>query len=77
MVAGVAAVIRQNYPNLTAAQTKQIILMSAIPCSEKVLIPGTKKKTKLAKISRTGGIANLYAALVLAEKVSKGEVKLS
>jgi subtilisin family serine protease len=76
MVCGVAAVVRQNYPNLTAAQTKQIILMSAIPCAEKVLIPGTKKKTKLAKISRTGGIANLYAALVLAEKVSKGEFKL-
>lgn len=76
MVCGVAAVIRQNYPALSAAQTKQIIMMSAITCTEKVIIPGTKKKTKLAKISRTGGIVNLYAALVLAEKVSKGEVKL-
>ena len=76
MVAGIAAVIRQNYPKLTAEQTKKIILMSAVPCSEKVIIPGTKKKTKLAKISRTGGIANLYTALVLADKVSKGEVTL-
>jgi subtilisin family serine protease len=76
MVAGIAAVIRQNYPKLTAEQTKKIILMSAVPCTEKVIIPGTKKKSKLAKISRTGGIANLYTALVLADKVSKGEVTL-
>lgn len=77
MVAGVAALIRQNYPNLSAAQTKQIILMSAIPCTEKVVIPGSKKKTKLSKISRTGGIVNAYTALELAEKVSKGEVKVN
>ena len=73
MVAGVAALIRQNFPTLTAEQTKKIILESAIPCKEKIVIPGTKKKAKLAKISRTGGIVNAYAALVLAEKVSKGQ----
>jgi subtilisin family serine protease len=76
VVAGVAALIRQNYPNLSAVQTKQIILMSAVPCKEKVIIPGTKKKGKMKQLCATGGIVNAYEALVLAEKVSKGEVKL-
>jgi subtilisin family serine protease len=76
VVAGVAALIRQNYPNLTAIQTKQIILLSALPCKEKIIIPGTKKKAKLKDISTTGGIVNAYAALVLAEKVSSGMVVL-
>jgi subtilisin family serine protease len=76
VVSGVAALVRQNYPELTAAQTKQIILMSAVPCKEKVMIPGTKTKTKLNELSVTGGIVNAYEALILAEKVSKGEVKL-
>ena len=73
MVAGIAALIRQTYPNLTAEQTKDIILKSAIPCKEKVLIPGSKKKTKLSELCRTGAIANAYEAMVLAEKVSSGE----
>jgi subtilisin family serine protease len=76
VVSGIAAVIRQNYPKLTAVQTKQIILMSAIPCKEKVMLPGSKKKTKMKKISVTGAIVNVYEALLLAEKVSKGEVTL-
>lgn len=77
VVAGVAALVRQNYPNLTAAQTKQIILKSAVPCKEKILIPGTKTKAKLSDISVTGAIVNAYEALLLAEKVSKGEVVLN
>lgn len=76
VVAGVAALVRQNYPNLTAAQTKQILLKSALPCNEKVLIPGTKTKTKLSELSATGAIVNAYEALILADKVSKGEVDL-
>jgi hypothetical protein len=76
-VAGVAALVRQNYPNLTAAQTKQIILKSAVPCKEKILIPGTKTKAQLSDISVTGAIVNAYEALLLADKVSKGEVVLN
>lgn len=76
VVAGVAALVRQNYPNLTAAQTKQILLKSAVPCKEKILIPGTKNKAKLSDISKTGAIVNAYEALILADKVSKGEISL-
>ncbi len=76
VVAGVAALVRQNYPQFSASQTKQIILMSAVPCKEKVLIPGTKTKTKLKELCATGGIVNAYQALLLAEKVANGEVKL-
>ncbi|MDZ4666757.1 MAG: S8 family peptidase [bacterium] len=76
VVAGVAALVRQNYPSLSSVQTKQILLMSAAPCKEKVIRPGTKEKTKLSELCVTGGIVNAYAALVLADKVVKGEVKL-
>jgi subtilisin family serine protease len=76
VVAGVAALVRQNYPNLTAAQTKQILLKSAVPCNEKILIPGTKNKARLSDISITGAIVNAYEALILADKVTKGEITL-
>ncbi len=76
VVAGVAALVRQNYPNLTAAQTRQILMMSAVPCKEKIIIPGTKRKAKLKEICISGGIVNAYEALLLADKVTRGEVKL-
>lgn len=76
VVAGVAALVRQNYPNLTAVQTKQILLISAVPCEEEVLKPGTDETTTLKELCATGGVVNAYEALILAEKVSTGKVKL-
>ncbi len=76
VVAGIAALVRQNFPHLTANQTKQILLMSAIKYERKVFIPGTHKKTRLKELCNTGAIINAYEALVLAEKVAKGLVVL-
>ncbi len=76
VVAGVAALIRQNYPHLTAVQTKQIILLSAVKYEGKVYNPSTHKKTRLNELCSTGAIVNAYEAMILAEKVVKGEVKL-
>jgi subtilisin family serine protease len=66
VVAGVAAVLKAYYPQLTAAQLKQCILQSAVPYHTQVRKPGTKTMVDFATLSRTGGIVNLYAAVQLA-----------
>jgi cell wall-associated protease len=69
VVAGIAAVIRGLYPQLTAPEVRQIIMESAFVYEEPVIIPGSKKKkTTLGAISRSGGVANLEAAILLADK---------
>jgi len=75
---GVAAVIRSYYPNLTAKQVKKIIEKSVDKDykSQQVTKPGdaeTSKKmgTKFGDLSSTGGVVNLYNAIMLAEKMSK------
>lgn len=76
VVSGVAALIRSQYPQLTAVQVKAIIERSAIPYKKKVRIPGTKKKVKLSELCKTGAIVNAYEALKLAGQVASGAVKL-
>jgi subtilisin family serine protease len=73
MVAGVAAVLKSYYPQLTPVQLKQIITQSAVPYHTQVYQPGTRKLVDFATLSRTGGIVNLYAALKLAEQQTTGK----
>ncbi|GAA0877544.1 S8 family peptidase [Algoriphagus jejuensis] len=76
-VAGVAAMIRSYYPKLTAAQVKQIIMQSGIAPQIKVFVGGEDEEAKsLTEISKTGKIANLYNAIILADQVSRGEASL-
>jgi subtilisin family serine protease len=70
VAAGVAAFVWSYYPNLTAAELKQILLESAQPIKGRQRKPGSKKKTKASKISKTGGEINLPAALKLAAQKS-------
>lgn len=78
VVAGVAALIRQYYPSLTAEQVKYAIDNSVSPQTEKVKLPGTAEMVNLSDISKTGGELNAYNAVKLAstlkgEKTSKKE----
>lgn len=76
-VAGVAALIRSQYPKLTAAQVKTIIMQSGIATKTKVVVGGDPSKSNtLANISKSGKMVNVYNALLLAESVSKGQIKL-
>ena len=70
VVAGMAAVLKSYFPALTAAQLKQYILASAAPNHTQVRKPGTKDLVDFATLSRTGGIANLYAAVLLAQQAA-------
>ncbi|SHL96573.1 Subtilase family protein [Mucilaginibacter sp. OK098] len=59
VVAGLAALIREYYPKLTALQVKEIILKSVV------------KRDALANYCQTGGVVNAYNALLLAETYLK------
>jgi subtilisin family serine protease len=73
VVSGVAAFVWSYYPSLSAAQLKNIILQSSVPIKGRIRIPGSKRKTRAHKISRTGGLVNLPNALRLAEKIVSNE----
>jgi len=75
-VAGVAALVRSYYPQLSASQVKHIIMNSGVEVDMDVLVPGSKskenpngKKVKFSKLSISGRVANAYNALVLADKM--------
>ena len=72
--AGVAAVIRSYYPELTAEQVKECIEKSVIKQDYKVKKPGTEEKVPFSSLSRTGGVVNVYNAVKLAGQM-KGKKK--
>ncbi len=76
IVSGVAALILEYYPELSARQVKQAILESAVPLKGKMVIkPGSKDQlVDFSTLSKTGGIVNAYKALQIASKM-KGERK--
>jgi len=72
VVAGVAALILQYYPSLSAEQVKYVIEHSTVAPTYDVNVPASDKKVKLAEISKSGGVINAYEALKLAATL-KGE----
>jgi cell wall-associated protease len=76
ITAGIAALLLEYYPRLSARQVKQIILQSAKPLKgTMVLKPGsTTEKVDFTTLSKTGGIVNAYQAVLIASK-TKGELK--
>ena len=72
MVAGIAALLRSYFPDLKAKQVKEIILESALPVNLDVVKPGSDEKVKFSDLSATGGLANAYTAVKMAER-TKGK----
>ncbi len=72
VVAGVAALIRAYYPELTAVQVKKILMDSVVPVNKAVIKPGSKETIDFSKLSVSGGVINVYNALELASK-TKGK----
>lgn len=69
MVAGAAALLMAYFPQLSAQDVKAILMESATPLGkQKVIIPGeAKKKTRFKKLSVSGGVLNVYAAVAIAQ----------
>ncbi|WP_431132994.1 S8 family peptidase [Psychroserpens mesophilus] len=68
-VAGVAVLIRSQYPNLSAPQVKQIIMDSGLPINTKVIVGESRSIENLTDISKSGKIVNAYNALIMASQV--------
>lgn len=77
-VAGLAALIRSQYPKLTASEVKQIIMQSGLAIKTPMVLGGDESNTgTLKEISKSGRIANAYNALIMADQVSHGKIKLN
>lgn len=71
VVAGVAALVRSYFPQLSAEEVKEVIIKGATYYNEDVVIPGTNYKGKMVKlkdISISGAIVNADGALKEAAK---------
>lgn len=69
VVAGVAALVRSYYPELSAKKVRKILMDSAVKIDAKVNLPGTKDTlVDFSTLSVTGGVVNAYNALMLAGK---------
>jgi cell wall-associated protease len=76
ITAGIAALVLEYYPKLSAKQLKQVILESATPLTgTMVLKPGSQTdQVDFTTLSKTGGIVNAYKALVAASKLKPAGV---
>ena len=74
VTAGVAAVIRSYYPELTAEQVKECLEKSVVKQNYSVKKPGSEDKVPFKTLSRTGGVVNVYEAVKLAGQM-KGKKK--
>lgn len=71
-VAGIAALIRSQYPKLSAPQVKKIIMDSGLALTTKVVVGGNPSNVKpFSALSKSQKIANAYNALILAAQVAK------
>ena len=72
-VAGLAALIRSYFPNLTASQVKKVIMQSGLKPNIKVYVGEEegRKKVDFSELSSTGTIVNARNAVILAAKMSK------
>lgn len=75
VTAGVAAVLRSYFPELTAEQVKEIIEGSIIPQTQKVKQPGSGDLVPFSDLCKTGGVVNSYQAVQKAKK-TKGKKKI-
>jgi len=66
VVAGVAAVIRSYFPDLSAKQVKYAIEKSATEDTVQVVQPGTKDHKPVSELCRAGGWINAYNAVKVA-----------
>jgi subtilisin family serine protease len=72
VVTGLAALLMDYYPSLTAADVKRIILTSATRHAQQMVIgPGEGTgRVPFGSLSVTGGIVNAYNALKMAEQMA-------
>jgi len=72
VVSGVAALVWAYYPNLTAAQLREVLMASVTPLGETMIaVPGGEEEVPFGTLSVTGGVVNAYQALQEAGRRSR------
>lgn len=72
--AGVAALVRSYYPQLSASQVKHILMNSGIIINFEVIKPGTTDESVSFKdLSVSGRVVNAYNALKMADRIVNGK----
>ncbi len=67
VVVGVAALVLEYYPDLSAEKLKWVLMNSVTELGDLLVnLPGTEEKVRFSTLSRSGGIVNVYKALKLA-----------
>ena len=76
-VSGVAALLMSYYPKLTAVEVKKIIEQSGLSSKSSVMLAGDPNTSRsFTETSSSGRMVNAFNALILADGVSKGRVRL-
>jgi subtilisin family serine protease len=72
IVSGIAAMLMAYYPELSAADVRRIILESAVPLRDEMVIrPGEEEaQIRFGDLSITGGVVNAYRAVQMAERLT-------
>jgi len=69
-VAGAAAVIRSQFPKLSAKQVKEVLMNSGLTSKTAVILGGdTSNQEAFGTVSKSGKMVNLYNALIMASKI--------
>ena len=72
--AGVAALVRSYYPQLSASQVKHILMNSGIIINFEVIKPGTTDEiVSFNDLSVSGRVVNAYNALKMADRIVNGK----
>lgn len=61
--AGVCAMIRGYFPELSAEEVKEVLMKTVQPYKKKVTVPGKKDQVLVSDISISGGFVNVYNAV--------------
>ncbi|MCX2678896.1 S8 family serine peptidase [Galbibacter sp. EGI 63066] len=73
VVSGIAGIIFSQYPDLSAAQVKRIIMNSGVEYNIDVSVPSKDNPKRLLpfkQLSKSGKIVNVYNALLMAKSLS-------
>ena len=73
VVTGTAALLRSYFPQLKAAEIKQIINQSVTKPTFQMNKPGTKESVSMSELCKSGGIVNALGAVKLAASRVKSE----
>jgi subtilisin family serine protease len=77
MVAGVAAMLKSYFPEMTMKEIKDVILSSSTSYAGTMqVLPGTStEEVDFAKLSVTGGVVNVYSAVKACLAIEKAKSK--